>query len=91
MSAEGVRAMLSIALKYQTEGVGPEFARGNKIALRGLYYKSPFIRDFQNCTQLRKAFKEIVGQELIPDPSFSNVPQVSIYHFQPFFFLKIRV
>ncbi len=47
-----------------------------KLALRGLYYLSPFIRDFQNCREVRDLFKEVVGEDVIPHCCFSNVPQV---------------
>ena len=69
--------MLKIVMKHESKGIGPKYSRGNKIALRGLYYYSPFIRDFQNCEELKNIFKEVAGEELVPHPSFSSVPQVS--------------
>ena len=51
-------------------------SRGNKKIIRGLYYTSKFIRDLQNCRELRDFFKKICGEELVPHPSYSNSPQV---------------
>ena len=76
LSKEGVRVMRDIVLKNESAGVGPEHARGNKIALRGLYYLSPFVRDFQHCNKLREFFKVLVGEELIPHGNLSSCPQV---------------
>ncbi len=53
-----------------------QHARGHRLTLRGLYYLSPFLRDFQNCRQIRDLFREVAGEELIPHPSYSSVPQV---------------
>jgi hypothetical protein len=77
LSEEGLKVMRKIVLRHESAGVPPEFARGCKIALRGLYYLSPFIRDFQNCAELREIFSNIVGEELIPHANFSSCPQVS--------------
>ncbi len=68
--------MREIVLRHESAGVNPKFARGNKIALRGLYYLSPFIRDFQNCSELRELFRTIVGEALIPHGNLSSCPQV---------------
>ena len=68
--------MREIVLRNESAGVGPEHARGNKIALRGLYYLSPFVRDFQQCEELKEFFKIIVGEELIPHGNLSSCPQV---------------
>lgn len=70
--------MLKIVKRHESKGIGPEFSRGNKIALRGLYYYSPFIRDFQNCPELKAIFREVAGEDLVPHPSFSSVPQVML-------------
>ena len=76
MSKEGVRVMKEIVLRNESSGVGPEHARGNKIALRGLYYLSPFVRDFQQCNELKEFFKVLVGEELIPHGNLCSSPQV---------------
>ena len=77
LSEKGVEVMREIVLRNESSAVGPENARGSKKALRGLYYLSPFVRDFQNCPQLRNYFKEIVGEALIPHCLLSNDPQVN--------------
>ena len=48
--------MLKIVMNHESKGIGPQHSRGNKIALRGLYYYSPFIRDFQNSKELLNIF-----------------------------------
>ncbi len=68
--------MLSDIIKRE-EKQGTYSSRGSKIALRGLYYMSPWVRDLQACIELRDHFRKIVGEELIPHPSYSNSPQVS--------------
>ena len=69
---------MEIIKREEKRGVFDVRARGNKIALRGLYYWSPWIRDLQACSKLREMFCQIAGEELVPHPSFSNSPQVII-------------
>ena len=69
---------MEIIKREEKRGVFDVRARGNKIALRGLYYWSPWIRDLQACPKLREIFRQIAGEELVPHPSFSNSPQVII-------------
>ena len=78
LSDEGVRVIREIVLKNEASSVPPAFARGMKKALRGLYYLSPFVRDFQNCPQLMHYFQQLTGEPLIPHCMFSNVPHVNI-------------
>ena len=68
--------MKKIIKREEKQGVPPSSARGNKIALRGLYYMSPFVRDLQTCPKLREHFRQIAGEELVPHPSLTNSPQV---------------
>lgn len=77
-SQEGMRVLRKIIDREKVLGVPPSSARGNKIALRGLYYTSPFVRDLQACPMLREHFKLIAGEELVPHPSFCNSPQVNL-------------
>jgi len=77
-SEEGIKVIKKIIERERKQGVGPKTARGNKIALRGLYYLSPWIRDLQNCRELRNHFQSVVGEELVPHPSFCNAPQVNL-------------
>ena len=77
-SEEGMRVLKKIIKREESLGVPPSSSRGNKIALRGLYYMSPFVRDVQTCKELREHFKAIAGEELVPHPSFMNSPQVSL-------------
>ena len=71
-----MRVMREIVLRNKPFAVGPDHTRGNKIALRGLYYLSPFVRDFQQCEELKEFFKILVGEELIPHGNLSSCPQV---------------
>ena len=72
--------MREITLRHERSSVSPKHARGMKLALRGLYYLSPFVRDFQNCNELRDMFRKVVGEELIPHPALSSVPQVRQFY-----------
>lgn len=77
-SQEGLRVLRKIIAREEKQGVPPSSARGNKIALRGLYYLSPFVRDMQACPELREHFRMIAGEELVPHPSLCNSPQVNL-------------
>ena len=74
-SQEGLKVLKEIIRREENQGVYS--SRGHKIALRGLYYLSPWVRDLQACTELRDHFCNIAGEELVPHPSFCNSPQVS--------------
>ena len=76
-SEEGIRVLTKIIRREENQAVPPSSARGNKLALRGLYYMSPFVRDLQACKILRAHFHNIAGEELVPHPSLMNSPQVS--------------
>ncbi len=65
-----------IAFRNMWSAVGPETMRGAKVAVRGGYYLSPWLRDFQNCKELHDFFEQFVGEPIIPHSTFSNVPQV---------------
>ena len=73
-SKEGLRVLEEIIKREENHG--EISARGHKIALRGLYYMSPWVRDLQACQELKQHFKIIAGEELVPHPSFCNSPQV---------------
>lgn len=68
--------MMDIVQKHEPEAIGANHTRGKKTCLRGLYYSSPFIRDFQCCEELKDLFQCLVGEELVPHPNFCSVPQV---------------
>jgi hypothetical protein len=73
-----MEVLRKIIKREEKQGVPPSSARGNKIALRGLYYMSPFVRDLQACPKLREHFRQIAGEELVPHPSFANSPQINL-------------
>ena len=77
-SKEGVEVLNDIINREEHEACPPESHRGNKMSLRGLYYFSPFVRDLQQCQELRNLFCKIAGEELIPHPSLSNSPHVNL-------------
>ena len=76
LSEEGVKAINDIIKRESHRAPDTSASRGNKKIIRGLYYTSKFIRDLQNCRELRDFFKKICGEELVPHPSYSNSPQV---------------
>ena len=78
--------IMEIIKREEKRGVFDVRARGNKIALRGLYYWSPWIRDLQASPKLREIFRQIAGEELVPHPSFSNSPQVIINYYSIIFY-----
>jgi len=78
LSEEGVKAINDIIKRESHRAPDTSASRGNKKIIRGLYYTSKFIRDLQNCRELRDFFKKICGEELVPHPSYSNSPQVNI-------------
>ena len=71
-SKEGLKVLEKIIKREEQHG--EISARGHKIALRGLYYMSPWVRDLQACQELKQHFKVIAGEELVPHPSFCNSP-----------------
>lgn len=77
-SEEGMKVLKKIIKREEKQGVPPSSSRGNKIALRGLYYMSPWVRDLQACPELREHFRQIAGEELVPHPSLCNSPQVNL-------------
>ena len=89
-SEEGLRVLKEIIKREEKQGVYS--SRGHKIALRGLYYLSPWVRDLQACTELRAHFCNIAGEELVPHPSFCNSPQVSyLFNNEGRWFFKSRL
>lgn len=78
LSEEGIKALLDIFKQQDHRAGDPSAARGNKKTIRGLYYSSKFIRDLQNCSQLREFLRKICGEDLVPHPSYSNSPQVNV-------------
>ena len=69
-SDKGLMVLKEIIKREEKHGT--HSSRGNKIALRGLYYMSPWVRDLQACQELRDHFKIIAGEDLVPHPSFCN-------------------
>lgn len=78
LSDEGIRVLLDIIQRETHRAGDPRASRGNKKIIRGLYYTSKFIRDLQNCQELKDHFHKICGEELVPHPSYSNSPQINI-------------
>ena len=74
LSKEGVAVMRKIVLREKPE-CGP--SRGCRIALRGLYYTSPWVRDLHNCPQVLKMISDIAGEPLVPTHHINAAPQVN--------------
>lgn len=70
--------MHEIVLRNEKHYINPETNRGNRNILRGLYYLSPFVRDFQNYRRLIDYFETLIGEPLIPHCLFMNAPHVNI-------------
>ena len=73
-----MKVVKKIIKREEQNGVALSGRGGNKIAIRGLYYLSPWVRDLQACPKLQHFFHEIAGEELVPHPSFCNSPQVNL-------------
>jgi len=74
LSAEGVKVMREIVLRNRPSG-GP--SRGSRVALRGLYYTSPWVRDLHNCPELLGAVSAYAGEQLVPTHHINAAPQVN--------------
>jgi len=74
LSKEGVKVMREIVLRNRPSG-GP--SRGSRVALRGLYYTSPWVRDLHNCPVLLAAVSSAAGEQLVPTHHINAAPQVN--------------
>merc|ERR1719369_2596879 len=74
LSSEGVKVMREIVLRNRPSG-GP--SRGSRVALRGLYYTSPWVRDLHNCPQVLEMISNIAGEPLVPTHHINAAPQVN--------------
>ena len=52
-------------------------SRGCRIALRGLYYTSPWVRDLHNCPLVLDLVSSIAGERLVPTHHINAAPQVN--------------
>jgi len=74
LSAEGVKVLREIVGRNQPEG-GP--SRGSRVALRGLYYSSPWVRDFHNCPIMLATMSKAAGELLVPSHHINACSQVN--------------
>jgi len=52
--------------------------RGNKRAVRGFWYTSPFIRDMMSCPKHLALLEKLTGEPVVPYFTYSNSPQINI-------------
>jgi len=52
--------------------------RGNKRAVRGFWYTSPFIRDMMSCPKHLALLEKLAGEPVWPYFCYSNSPQINI-------------
>jgi len=52
--------------------------RGNKRAVRGFWYTSPFIRDMMSCPKHLALLEKLTGEPVLPYFCYSNSPQINI-------------
>lgn len=74
LSEEGLRVLNEIVAR-ENDNKGP--SRGSRIGVRGLYYSSPWIRDFVSSKELKSMVEEIAGEELILAPIHNSTPQAN--------------
>jgi len=75
LSEEGVRVMRNIVKREQD----PKGAatRGTRVSLRGLYYRSPWVRDLANSEEVLDYMSSIAGERLVPSHMINSMPQVN--------------
>jgi len=74
LSAKGIEVMRKIVAREKPD-CGP--SRGCRIALRGLYYTSPWVRDLHNCPLVLDLVSSIAGERLVPTHHINAAPQVN--------------
>jgi hypothetical protein len=62
-AVEIMRRIVNKQLDTKSECPSP---RGNKRAVRGFWYSSPFIRDMMSCPQHLALLEEFTGEPLVP-------------------------
>jgi len=75
LSDEGVRVMRQILEREKPKKMVP--ARGSRVTVRGLYYRSPWIRDLQSNEKLLDLVSKIAGERLVPSHFNNSTPQVN--------------
>merc|ERR1711935_1076141 len=75
LSEEGVRVMRQILEREKPAKMVP--ARGSRVTVRGLYYKSPWIRDLQSSERLLDLVSVMAGERLVPSHFNNSTPQVN--------------
>lgn len=74
-AVEIVRKICFRELGTKTECPKP---RGNKRAVRGFWYTSPFIRDMMSCPKHLALLEKLTGEPVWPYFCYSNSPQINI-------------
>jgi len=74
LSKEGLKVLRMIADRDMPD-VAP--SRGSRIALRGLYYSSPWVRDFHSCPLLLDHVSAVAGERLVVTHDLPSAPQIN--------------
>jgi len=74
LSEEGLRVIKDIVRR---ETVDAPASRGSRIALRGLFYSSPWIRDLHTCPELLEHVSNIVGERVVITHDLPSAPQIN--------------
>lgn len=74
-AVEIVRKICFREMDTKTECPKP---RGNKRAVRGFWYTSPFIRDMMSCPVHLALLEKLTGEPLWPYFCYSNSPQINV-------------
>lgn len=74
LSKEGLRVLREI-VKRETPSVAP--SRGSRIAIRGLHFTSPWVRDFHRCPLILDHVSSIVGEKLVITHDLPSAPHVN--------------
>jgi len=74
LSAEGLRVIRRIV---ERESVEAAPSRGSRIALKGMFYSSPFIRDMHTSPVLLDHVSAILGERVVVTHDLPSAPQIN--------------
>jgi len=78
LTPEAVEIMRKICFREMDTKAECQTPRGNKRAVRGFWYTSPFIRDMMSCPVHLALLEKLTGEPVVPCFSYSNSPQINI-------------
>jgi len=78
LTPEAVEIVRKICFRQMDSKTECPKPRGNKRAVRGFWYTSPFIRDMMSCPVHLALLEKLTGEPVYPYFSYSNSPQINI-------------